>query len=67
MQLFKKHSKPTIVCLCGSTKFYNEYVKANFDETLKGNIVLSVGFFMHNFEKIHNGINITSEQKIFFR
>ena len=36
-----------IVCLCGSTKFKEEYIKANRDETLKGNIVLSVGLFGH--------------------
>ena len=39
--------RPTIVCLCGSTRFKSEYEKANRDETLKGNIVLSVGLFGH--------------------
>jgi hypothetical protein len=34
---------PKIVCLCGSTKFYKEYVEANERETLAGNVVLSVG------------------------
>ena len=37
----------TIVCLCGSTRFYDEYVEANRLETLKGNIVLSCGVFGH--------------------
>lgn len=40
--------QPKIVCLCGSTKFRDEFMKANFEETMKGNIVLSVGFFMHS-------------------
>lgn len=36
---------PKIVCLCGSTRFETEYKKANYDETMQGNIVLSVGCF----------------------
>lgn len=38
---------PKVVCLCGSTRFKQEFVTANFEETMKGNIVLSVGFFAH--------------------
>lgn len=38
---------PKIVCLCGSTKFKEEFVRANMEETLSGNIVLSVGAYMH--------------------
>ena len=40
-------SKPMVVCLCGSTKFKEAFEKANKLETLRGNIVLSVGFFAH--------------------
>lgn len=36
-----------IVTLVGSTKFKDEFIKANRDETLKGNIVLSVALFGH--------------------
>ena len=50
--------KPTIVCLCGSTKFKNEYIKANQKETLKGKIVLSVGLFGHA-----DGLSLTEKQK----
>jgi len=35
--------KPTVVCLCGSTRFKNEFVKANLRETLAGKIVLTIG------------------------
>ncbi len=35
--------RPTIVCLCGSTRFTDAYHAANLHETLAGNIVLSVG------------------------
>lgn len=50
--------KPTIVCLCGSTKFKEAFEKAIFEESCKGNIVLSVACFTHA-EKIQ----LTSEQK----
>lgn len=40
-------NKPTIVCLCGSTKFKEEFIKANFTFTMEGKIVLSVGWFSH--------------------
>ena len=35
------------ICLCGSTRFRDEYEKAQREETLAGNIVLSVGLFGH--------------------
>ncbi len=34
---------PTIVCLCGSTRFMNAFFDQGWAETLKGHIVLSVG------------------------
>lgn len=40
--------KPTVVCLCGSTRFLDAFTKANRDETLAGRIVLSVGMFGHS-------------------
>ena len=39
--------QPLVVCLCGSTKFKEQYEEANRNETLSGNIVLSVGLFGH--------------------
>lgn len=36
-------SKPTIVCLCGSTRFMEQFFNSGWEETMKGNIVLSVG------------------------
>jgi len=35
--------RPTIVCLCGSTRFGDAFREANLRETLAGNIVLSIG------------------------
>ncbi len=38
---------PKVVCLCGSTRFKDAFDSALRAETLKGNIVLSVGLFGH--------------------
>ena len=34
---------PKVVCLCGSTRFWETFTEASLEETLKGNIVLSIG------------------------
>lgn len=39
--------RPRIVCLCGSTRFYGEFQQANYDLTMQGAVVLSVGFYPH--------------------
>jgi hypothetical protein len=39
--------RPEIVVLCGSTRFYDEFQQANYDLTMRGAIVLSVGFYPH--------------------
>jgi 8-oxo-dGTP pyrophosphatase MutT (NUDIX family) len=57
--------RPKIVCLCGSTKFHDEFVLANYQETMKGHIVLSVGFFMHTPQTVHGQtLGCTPGQKI---
>jgi hypothetical protein len=35
--------RPTVVCLCGSTRFYDEFRRANLRLTISGQIVLSIG------------------------
>jgi len=58
-KMFKRRDmKRKIVCLCGSTRFKKEYEKVTLEETLAGNIVLSVGCFVHS-----DNISITEEQK----
>ena len=37
-----------VVTLCGSTRFKEEFMKAQKDLTLQGNIVISVGLFGHS-------------------
>ena len=36
-----------VITLCGSTRFKNEFLQAQKDLTLQGNIVISVGLFGH--------------------
>jgi hypothetical protein len=40
--------KPKVVCLCGSTRFMDEFMDANQRETLAGHIVVSVGVWRTN-------------------
>lgn len=57
--------KPEIVCLCGSTRFYQAFQRANYEQTMLGRIVLSVGFFLHSPEANHcETLGCTQEQKI---
>jgi hypothetical protein len=35
--------RPTIVCLCGSTRFWRTFQQASLQQTLAGRIVLSIG------------------------
>lgn len=41
-------NKPTIVCLCGSTRFSEAFQRANLQETLAGRIVLTIGCDMRS-------------------
>jgi hypothetical protein len=57
---------PPVVCLCGSTRFFDAFSEANFQETLEGRIVLSVGFYPHADweQRIHGEVvGVTPEQK----
>ena len=49
--------KPKIVCLCGSTKFKDAFTKAQFDETMAGNIVLTIGCNMKSDSEIFAGLS----------
>lgn len=58
--------KPTIVCLCGSTRFKDAFAAENERLTLEGRIVLSVGSFSRSTpEEASRGIfaGCTVEQK----
>ncbi len=40
--------KYKVITLCGSTRFKEQFMKAQKDLTLQGNIVISVGLFGHS-------------------
>ena len=44
--------RPSVVCLCGSTKFKDAFIKKQFELTMAGEIVLSVGWFSHSDREI---------------
>lgn len=60
--------RPMVVCLCGSTRFYDEFQRANYRETMAGKIVLSVGFYAGSpgemVQQHGEGVGITPEQKL---
>jgi hypothetical protein len=58
---FVKISRPLIVVLCGSTRFKEEFIAANFRETMAGKIVLSVGLYGHADKEVYNP---TEEEKV---
>lgn len=41
-------ARPTVVCLCGSTRFSQAFQEANLRETLAGRIVLTIGCDMRS-------------------
>lgn len=47
LEIQKMIEKYKVITLCGSTKFKDEFMKAQRDLTLQGNIVISVGLFGH--------------------
>jgi hypothetical protein len=58
-------SRPKIVCLCGSTRFYRAFVEANYRETMAGHIVLSVGFAPDAADEVHGeDVGISPEEKL---
>jgi hypothetical protein len=62
---FKECMFPKIICLCGSTRFKDAFDEANYQLTMAGNIVLSVGFMMHATGNKHGeDVGATPQQKI---
>lgn len=54
--------RPTIVCLCGSTRFSEAFRDTMLHETLDGKIVLTVGCMTHSDAQL--GAIITPEKKV---
>lgn len=58
--------RPTVVCLCGSSRFYKEFQEAAYEETMAGRIYLSIGFCPCAADKNHGEcVGHTSEEKLF--
>lgn len=57
--------RPHVVCLCGSTRFYQQFQEANYRLTMEGNIVLTVGHYPHSPGQAHGeSVGCTPEQKV---
>lgn len=60
-----EQDRPRIVCLCGSTRFYQQFQEANYRETMAGRIVLTVGFYPHAQRQAHGEEKgCTPEEKV---
>ena len=61
-------TRPEVVTLCGSTRFFHEFQRANFRLTMQGKIVLSVGFFAGSPDQMvaehGEGVGITPDEKV---
>lgn len=57
-------SKPTVVCLCGSSRFMEAFQAANLSETLAGRIVLSIGCTTKIDADLQRMDQLTAEKKI---
>ena len=58
---------PTIITLCGSTRFKDAFTKAQLEQTLKGKIVLTIGCNMKSDSEIFGDMsddefNLTKEK-----
>ncbi len=56
--------KPTIVCLCGSTRFGEAFRLAEFQETLAGKIVLTIGCNMKSDDDLFGHLNEAAREQI---
>jgi hypothetical protein len=60
----RRANQPEVVCLCGSTRFREHFEKANYELTMAGKIVLSVGFYWQSGHVVHGEtLGCTPEQK----
>lgn len=53
--IISSQKRPTIVTLCGGTRFSEAYQKANLEETLAGRIVLTIGCDMRTDKELFEG------------
>jgi hypothetical protein len=63
-QLSSNLERPTIVCLCGSTRFYDVFAKLNLEETLAGKIVLSIASNRKTEDEIFATMNASELEQV---
>jgi hypothetical protein len=65
-RIFHSETRPTIVCLCGSSRFYDEFQQAAYELTMAGQIVLSIGFYPHARQQHGHGEGVAhdSDEKV---
>jgi hypothetical protein len=63
-QFWLNLERPTIVCLCGSTRFYDVFSKLNLEETLAGKIVLSIASDRQTEQSIFDAMNETELEQV---
>ncbi|WP_454301731.1 hypothetical protein [Salana multivorans] len=63
---FRAETRPVIVCLCGSSRFYEEFQRAGYDLTMAGEIVLSIGLPPPAHARSYSGEGVAqgSEEKV---
>lgn len=63
-QMSERGNRPTIVCLCGSTRFSAAFRDTNLRETLDGKIVLSIGCDMRSDHDIFGNLPADELERI---
>ncbi len=61
---FLNLERPIIVCLCGSTRFFDMFSKLNLEETLAGKIVLSIASDRQTEQHIFDSMNETQLEQV---
>jgi len=57
-------NKTEIICLCGSTRFKEEFVKQNLSHTLAGRIVVTIGCDLKTDEEIFGSLSVEELERI---
>lgn len=56
--------RPTIVCLCGSTRFKEIFSREQFNETMAGKVVLTIGSAWHSDQELFVNYSEAERQEI---
>lgn len=62
--IFIVKARPTIVCLCGSTRFSRHFQEANLRETLAGRVVLTIGCDMKSDDQLFASMSADERARV---